>query len=166
MPPNASTKLISLAHGKFALIDATDHEWLSQWAWRCLPNGYVARRALRSWGEVRGKIIYMHQVLLPPKPGYETDHRNLDRLDNRRSNLRYATRAQNAANRPPRSASGYKGVQRVAESKTWRARLDGKHLGSFVTAEEAARAHDVAARAKHGEFAYLNFPDQLRLSHQ
>jgi hypothetical protein len=61
---------------------------------------------------------------------------------------------------PGRSRSGFKGVYRTAG--TWWARVNvggaSRHLGSFATAEEAARAYDAAALEMWGERTYLNFP--------
>jgi hypothetical protein len=85
-------------------------------------------------------------------------------LNNQRSNLRPATPTQNRYNQPCRkdSCSGFKGVG--IRRKRWLAKIkvDGKtvHLGMFDDKESAARAYDAAARIHHGEFAYLNFPDQ------
>jgi hypothetical protein len=36
------------------------------------------------------------------------------------------------------------------------------YLGPFDTEVEAAQARDCKARELHGEFAYLNFPEQAR----
>lgn len=92
-------------------------------------------------------------------PQDELDHTNLVKSDNRRENLREATRTENNWNRPRRSnnTSGYKGVSYFKRNDKWRAQIkvNGKvlHLGYFDTAEEAAEAYARAAKLYFGEFA-------------
>ena len=89
------------------------------------------------------------------------DHRNNDASCHLPDNLRIATRAQNNANRRPRS--GYKGVSFHPASNTWRARVcvNRKEKTTYhQTPEEAALAYDRLAIEAHGEFAYLNFPEK------
>jgi hypothetical protein len=105
----------------------------------------------------------MHRVILglPPKNPH-VDHKNHDRLDNRRSNLRIVTQAQNNTNRRKRAgtSSRFKGVTWSKPRQKWEAQIqvDGWHrmLGRFATEEEAARAYNQAALAAWGEFAFLN----------
>lgn len=95
------------------------------------------------------------------------DHRNQDTLDNRRSNLRSATRRQNRANsKRQTSGTGFRGVtrdKRMKKGNMYYAAIKApggvEYLGSFSTAEAAARAWDRAAVKHHGEFAALNFPN-------
>lgn len=88
------------------------------------------------------------------------DHRNRNRTDNRRENLRFASPRENAANRGRRRDAHEKfvGVRQTANGR-WQARVGerGRHLGIFDTAEAAARARDDAAREEYGDFATLNF---------
>ena len=59
---------------------------------------------------------------------------------------------------------GFRGVEWRQDRAKFRARIEpanghrGRWLGSFSTAEEAARAYDEAARQVYGDDAYLNFP--------
>lgn len=92
-------------------------------------------------------------------PSIQIDHRNLNRADNRWSNLREATRSQNQWNRA-KSRSGisqYKGVSWHAQSRTWRARIHKYRketaLGYFATQEAAHAAYVAAAKEHFGEFA-------------
>ncbi len=109
-------------------------------------------------------MVYLHRLLLKPPDGYFVDHINMDRLDNRRCNLRVATKAQNSYNRPARTdnTSGYKGVWLRCDAKTkaWIAeiRVNGKkvHIGTYSTKEAAALAYNDAAKKYHGVFARLN----------
>ncbi|HXW25609.1 MAG TPA: HNH endonuclease [Xanthobacteraceae bacterium] len=87
------------------------------------------------------------------------DHRDLDRSNNRLSNLRRATASMNAANRrrPRTNTSGFKGVHRRRTGGRWRAQIwkDGRahYLGLFATAQAAHAAYAAAARRLFGEFA-------------
>jgi hypothetical protein len=104
----------------------------------------------------------MHVAIMKPQEGFEIDHRNLNKLDNRRDNLRIATRSQNKCNTPSRRDNklGVKGVSfKIANNKfVAQIVVNGKkkHLGLFETVEEAKAAFDKAAIDGHGEFARLN----------
>ena len=94
-------------------------------------------------------------------PTHQIDHINLDRADNRWSNLREATPSQNAGNRGVARTNrlGIKGVivvERYGVKKyEARIRIAGKqkHLGRFNTAQEAHRAYILAAGEQHQLFA-------------
>lgn len=112
----------------------------------------------------------LHTLILrstapPPSDGrYVADHRDRDKANNQRENLRWVTYTQSNWNRRGSNRNGYKGVIRRYNCKTllYEARLEteGKviYLGGHRTAEEAARAYDVTARQYGGEHAFLNFP--------
>lgn len=149
---------IYLSKGRFTLISSQDYGNLSQWKWCFYPSrggGYAGRK-------VGNTTIYMHRVIMNPIEGLQVDHINHDGLDNRRSNLRVVTPAQNMANvrLSSRNNTGYKGVHFFKRTKQFTAYIgvEGKtrHLGYFATAVEAAKAYNKAALELRGEFAYLN----------
>ena len=114
----------------------------------------------------------VHKIILERKIGRKllptevTDHKHGNTLDNRRSELRVATRQQNAQNRgmPSNNKCGYKGVHFVVNSGKpgYQAQIGAggrlHTIGYFDTPEEAARAYDREARKHFGEFARPNFP--------
>ena len=129
-------------------------------AGRLTPSGY--RRVGiygREFAEHRLAWLFVYGV----EPPNEVDHINGVRNDNRIVNLRLATRAENGRNVGPRPSNqlGLKGVYWNLEKGKFQARItvDGKnlYLGRYLTAEEAAAAHDRAAVEHHGTFARKNF---------
>jgi len=162
-----SGRLISLTQGLWAVVDEADVAQIAQHVWQAtrVKNGWYASRYEPG---VR-KPILMHRQILGLLPGRapEVDHLNLDGLDNRRINLRTATHSQNLFNHPRRSnnTSGYKGVSYRKDSGKWIAGImvGGRaiRLGQYADAVTAARAYDAAARRLHGDFARLNFANQL-----
>lgn len=112
--------------------------------------------------EVYGKLH--HLAIGRPEKGVHVDHINRNKLDARKSNLRFCTPAQNSANAGPRKGN-YKGVRKnkTRNGYTYHGgiTLSDKriHLGVFNSAEDAAYSYDLAAKLVHKEFAYINFPD-------
>jgi hypothetical protein len=155
---------VTIRPGFFALVDEQDlpkikgHHWLLHKR----RDGLFYAKAIVS-GSQPQKLLMMHRVILGTTGAFETDHRNGNGLDNRRSNIRECTTAQNRCNVGKRknSASPYKGVNWVERAGKWKARIHhGKpiYLGYFKDPVEAAMAYDRAAIKLHGEFANLNFP--------
>jgi hypothetical protein len=153
--------LVFLTKGKVALIDSADAERVLPFKWYPCGRRYACRTGPKLSAS-RYALIYMHREIMEAPDGIEADHRNRCGTDNRRCNLRVANRSQNAMNRGRRSdnTSGYRGVS-WSKRGHWVASIcirgRQKWLGSFATAEDAARAYDSAAGNEFGEFANLNF---------
>ena len=105
-------------------------------------------------------VILLHRVLAKAKRGERIDHRNRNKLDCRKRNLRRASAWQNMCNRGLQSnnRTGYRGVVKRGDSYLVYFKHRGKcnYLGSFKSAEIAAKIWNKEASAKRGEFAVLN----------
>ena len=149
-------KIIPLTNSdKLALVDDEDYPLLSRITWSLGTDGYARCSKCR-----------MHQLIM----GFLdlVDHRNLNRLDNQKHNLRAANFQQNAWNSPPRknNKSGLKGVcesrgKWVAQIQTARNGISRHYnLGYYSSKEEVARVYDKKAKELFGEnLPILNFPE-------
>lgn len=154
---------IPLTQGQVALVDDEDFERLSVYKWHAVRTGrtfYAARHGPKP----DYRMIYMHHEVMGGKPesGFEADHIDGDDLNNQKSNLRWVTVNQNQMNQHRiRGVSRFKGVSRSYNRNKWRVHitLNGRprHVGSFTSEEDAARAYDAAALKHFGEYARLNF---------
>lgn len=155
------TREITLTRGYVALVDDVDFEAVvALGPWHVSGSGLV-RYARHSFTPQRQ--ILLHTFLT----GWAmVDHVNGEGLDNRRANLRAATRQQNSANSRLRrdNPTGFRGVAPRQGGRFWIAVIGGpstrEYLGFFDSKEEAARAYDRAALVRFGEFARLNFPKE------
>ena len=89
-------------------------------------------------------------------PEHQIDHRDRNRANNAWANLREATPAQNAQNRPAfKNKIGRPGVARNHRGYMARISINGErvYLGTFSTASDAEKAYRAAARDLHREFA-------------
>jgi len=90
--------------------------------------------------------------------GFEIDHINRIKSDNRISNLRLATRNQNRMNvdKAKNNSSGYKGVCFEQQTQKWKSQIkhNGKSitLGRFSTKEDANKKYLSYVKDLHGEF--------------
>lgn len=157
------------------LVDDEDYERVSKFKWAAAGSAAGSNkrpaRSLRVNGKTR--TIYLYRDILGTPPGVEIDHVNGNPLDNRRANLRVATRCQQMWNRPRKrtSRAPYKGVTWSGRARKWMAQIDSKdrgygYLGLHATAEAAAVAYDAAALERFGEFAAINgiLPAHRRLA--
>jgi hypothetical protein len=152
-------KQIELSHGKFALVDDDDFERINQNKWKFNNRGYAVRLTHQN---KKWKTHSMHRVILNAEDGQIVDHKNGDRLDNRKENLRIASPSQNCWNSKLciNNTSGYKGVSLEKKTGKWNARIhiNNKkiHLGAFENKHDAARMYNFWAIDLFGEFAQLN----------
>jgi hypothetical protein len=155
--PCAQTRILFLTRGQFALIDELDYEKVKGYAW--YPSWNEDGQCFYVMTKVEGKTTYLHRLIMQPQGKMTVDHINMNPLDNRRCNLRLATRSQNQMNHKVQSnnTSGFKGVHLFKRTGKFRAYImvngKEKHLGYFVTAEEAHAKYCEAAKEMHGEFA-------------
>lgn len=150
-------------HGIEFLVSEEDYQDVIEVDWRVSggkPFLYI-QGTYKSKAET--KSVSLHRVLTGALPGELVDHINGNTLDNRRSNLRICTRAQNSMNsskKYKKKTATHKGVHWNKQKKKWKAEIrinyKKQHLGFYLTQEEAALAYNKKAIELFGEFARLN----------
>ncbi|MAS36289.1 MAG: hypothetical protein CL610_19955 [Anaerolineaceae bacterium] len=161
-------KQIPLTKGQVALVDDADYLWLSGYRWCFSSDGYAVNYYWDETGTKRKRSMHrllMAEILEHRVPrDLQVDHINHQRIDNRRENLRLATRSQNQAYKglQVNNTSGYKGVVPNRRKYEVRIRYQGKrfYLGLYTDPVKAALVYDGAARLLYADFAGVNFPDR------
>ncbi|MHC1731988.1 MAG: HNH endonuclease [Bacteroidales bacterium] len=104
----------------------------------------------------------LHQILLEIPKGYEVDHKDMNPLNNCRSNLRICTHQQNQCNQNEQcnNSSGVSGVSFYPPRGKFRARIKASqhdiHLGYFQSFIEAVQARNEGVKLMFGEYGRLN----------
>lgn len=144
---------ISLTQNKWAEFLYADLDRIKSHKW-FYDGGYAST-------VINHKKISMHRFLMEAPSNMEVDHKDGDKLNNKRDNLRLCTRKENAKNRSLNSnnVSGFSGVHFTNSEKRrkrWVAsiRVNGKKtsLGRFFTKEEAVRVREEAEKKYYGEY--------------
>jgi hypothetical protein len=156
-----------LGEGFWTILEQEDFYRLRHFKWVVDGNGhnlYAVR--LKISGPNKTRVVSMHREIMNANDRRFVDHRNCDSLDNRKSNLRFATQAENMRNRRKikNTSSRFIGAYFEKQRKSWlvQIRRNGKKIfiGRFKNEIDAAKAYDEAAKKYHGEFARLNFPPE------
>jgi hypothetical protein len=135
----------------FTVVDEADYHWALQWRWHLDRYGYPKH--------MTGGHHHLHREIMKPPTNMEVDHIDRNPRNNRRSNLRICTHAENHQNKAGwqrNSSSSYRGVSWEPSRNRWRAKhkLNGKtyNIGRFLTEIEAAEAA-AQFRAEHMPFS-------------
>jgi hypothetical protein len=139
--------------------------WVRNWSPRALKDmeagakdrkGYI-RIMLHKKSYAAHRLAWL--LMTGEWPETQIDHIDMDKSNNRYSNLRVASHSQNMFNRSAQKNNklGVKGVSWALKSKKFHAqiKIDGKqiNLGYFDSLAEAESAYAVASKKLHGEFA-------------
>jgi hypothetical protein len=157
------SKSIPLSQGRVALVDDADFDRLTAYKWFLSGTGYAVGFVP---GDGKFRLEYMHRFIMKAAEGQLVDHINGDSLDNRPTNLRFASPHQNLQNKRLSSLSltGLKGVGWHKDRRKYHARIQLQgiryHLGFFDDPETAGQAYDCAARRLFGGFAVCNYPQR------
>lgn len=122
------------------ILDNDIYNSIKKTGWYIDSYGYVYTQTTNNG--VR-KNIKLHHIVTPVKRGFDIDHINRNKLDNRKSNLRYVTRSENIYNMNEKinNKSGQKGVCFDSRRNRWRSYIGGTksriELGSFDDKETA-----------------------------
>lgn len=159
---------IIVIDGESIIIDEEDLHLLQHGSWRIqrVKKAKYLRWKTTVDGAVKGYLF--HRLVMNAKDGTIVDHINRNSLDNRKSNLRFVTRTQNATNSTKRTercgvptTSRFYGVCFVKNKNRWRStiRYGGRerYIGTFKDECAAAHAYDLASIKHHGEYGTRNF---------
>lgn len=142
----------------YSLVDDDDYSRLCPYYWGLTDQGY-AIRYYHPVPKQKRVSVRMHRAILNPLDEELIDHKNGNRLDNRKENLRIIDNKGNVENRTrlnKNNKSGYRGVSWMKSKRKWRAVVMHNrqqiHCGLFDSPEAA----NLAGIAKRQELDFKN----------
>lgn len=142
-------RIIYTNKGEAIKVSDADFDWLNQYSWH-LNDGYatttVGRRPNR-------RNLYMHRLIMGEPQGMQIDHINRIRQDNRRSNIRICTQADNAKNRGlykkyKNNTSGVAGVIFIKRESKWRVSFQKDGVRRYFRASSLSEAASIANKIR------------------
>lgn len=155
-------KEIELYGGKgITILDDEDYEPIMRFSqrWYIHDRGYACCHTKRIHKRMHRLILELHGNNLQ---GHQVDHKDGNRLNNQKFNLKICSNEQNSRNSNIRidNTSGYKGVYWYQQEGKWAAQIHllDKHysLGIYSSKIEAAQAYNVASEILFAEFSKPN----------
>jgi len=140
------------------LVDQDDINVVGDWRWLLDSDGYVRRYCNK-------KAVLLHRLIYEKHFGSipddkQIDHIDQDKLNNRRSNLRLCSHAENQRNQNvyKNNKLGVKGVHIKRGKYEAQIRFDKKliYLGLFNTLAEAAITYNIGSILIHQNFGFMN----------
>jgi hypothetical protein len=138
------------------LIDLADLDKLKafdcRWSLTAVQHLKYCMAYVPGSGRKNRQKVLLHRFLMNPPEDLVCHHVSGDGLDNRRQNLRICTQAENlkqrrVLKRPAANKTGFQGVN--SHGNGYQARLSGRYLGYFPTAELASHAYEQARQQQN-----------------
>lgn len=147
-------------NGEEFYFDLEDYDKIKNYCWRSDNDNYIISHDTKSNNY---STIWMHRIILNLNDkNLEVDHKNHNKKDNRKINLRVLTHSQNGKNQSlsKNNKSGTSDVCWHKATQKWQARIcvNNKriYLGCFSDIDEAIRVRKQAEQKYFGEYSYDN----------
>ena len=141
-------------------FDLEDYDLIKNYCWMISHNGYVITDISKSNNKL--PKIQMHRLVMDCPENLFIDHKNHNTFDNRKYNLRIATKSQNAMNQiiKTNNTSGIAGVSWDKDVQKWSAYImlnyNKIHLGYYEDFDKAVEARKNAEEGLFGNWSYNN----------
>ena len=119
------------------ICDLEDWNRLKIFCWSKGNTGYAEAR-------VNGKTTPFHHLVIECEIGMVRDHKNRNKMDNRKDNLRVVTYSDNNSNRHYKNKTGHRGITPNGSGYAVRITVNRKkkHIGTYRTIEEAVKTRN------------------------
>lgn len=149
--------------GREFYFDLDDYDKIRDKAWHINQQGYVVTRKGH-----KGRRILLHRFIMEIEDIQDVniivDHKNHNKVDNRKNNIRVCTALKNGQNKKPRNRELYTGIYKYEYNGKYKHTIKYKveirvngiiyRLGKFDTYEDALKTRKDAEKKYYGEFAY------------